>query len=199
MFISEAPEAADTENVATMYEKATKDWGYLPNYARAFSWRPEVMEGWSQLAGSIKLGMDRRMYELATVAAATTLRSSYCSLAHGLFLTAFYKPEEVAKLASDRTVLPLAEQELMRFAAKVASDASAITQSDVDALRAVGFTDSDVFNIAAAAAARSFFAKLLDAMGAEPDNQLTGSTSTEMHEVLTVGRPIATSSGSTSR
>lgn len=190
MFIAHVPEAEASGAVADIYEEERKSWGYLPNYARLFSHRPQVLEGWGRLIGSIRAGMDRRLYELATLAAATTIRSSYCSLAHGKFLTAFYQPDQVAELAIDRTVLPPAEQELMAFAAKVARDASAITLDDVDRLRAVGFSDTDVFDIAAAAAARCFFAKLLDALGAAPDAELT-ELGPEMCDALTVGRAIA--------
>lgn len=190
MFISRVPEAEADGAVAEVFEEERQFWGYLPNYAGAFSHRPQVLEGWRKLNGSIKAGMDRRLYELATLAAAITVGSSYCSLAHGKFLTAFYQPDQVAELAADRTVLPPAEQALMAFAAKVARDASAITQEDVDRLRAAGFSDMDVFDIAAAAAARCFFAKLLDALGAEPDAQLA-ELGPEMCEALTVGRAIA--------
>jgi alkylhydroperoxidase/carboxymuconolactone decarboxylase family protein YurZ len=41
---------------------------------------------WRQLNGAIMANMDLRRYELATVAAASRLRSSYCTLAHGSIL-----------------------------------------------------------------------------------------------------------------
>jgi len=56
------------------------------NYECAFAERPEVYAAWVQLNGAIKAGMDPRRYELATLAAARRLRSSYCCLAHGTVL-----------------------------------------------------------------------------------------------------------------
>ena len=56
------------------------------NYEVAFAERPEVYDAWMQLNGSIKESMDLRRYELATLAAARRLRSSYCCLAHGTVL-----------------------------------------------------------------------------------------------------------------
>ncbi len=53
------------------------------NYERAFAPHPAVFEAWGQLNAAIKSSMDARRYELATLAAALALRSSYCSLAHG--------------------------------------------------------------------------------------------------------------------
>jgi len=58
----------------------------MPNHARAFAARPEVYAAWQQLNGAIKERMDLRRYELATLAAARRLRSSYCCLAHGSVL-----------------------------------------------------------------------------------------------------------------
>ena len=75
------------------------------------------------------------------------------------------------------------------FARRIAKDASGITSTDVETLRKVGFSDADIFNIAAAAAARSFFTKLLDALGCEPDAAF-GSMSEGLRRSLTVGRPI---------
>jgi uncharacterized peroxidase-related enzyme len=190
MFLSFIPEEDATDELAEVYAREQDFWGYLPNYALIFGHRPKVWHGWRELVGSIRGHMDRRLYELATVAAATALKSSYCSLAHGKALTSFYQPEEVAGLVQDPARLPEAEAAVMHFAAQVARDASAITADQVEALRRHGYSDPDIFDIAAAAAARAFFAKLLDALGAEPDWQL-GELPGEMVEVLTVGRAIA--------
>ncbi|MDP3983891.1 MAG: carboxymuconolactone decarboxylase family protein [Acidimicrobiia bacterium] len=190
MFISHVPEGEATGDVAEIYQKEREWWGYLPNYAQLFSHRPAVLVAWRNLNASIREGMDRRLYELATLSAATTLHSSYCSLAHGKFLTEFYEPSQVVDVLGARSTLPTREAMMMDFAVKVAGDASAITQADVAALREAGFSDTDIFDVAATAAARCFFAKLLDALGAQPDHQLN-ELDPNMVGVLTVGRPIA--------
>ena len=58
----------------------------VPNHGAAFAHRPEIYRAWQQLSGAIKESMDLRRYELATIAAARRLRSSYCLLAHGSVL-----------------------------------------------------------------------------------------------------------------
>ena len=74
--------------------------GYVPNYMRAFAHRPGAFAAWKQLVAAIKGSMDERRYELATLAAARRLRSSYCSLAHGKILAEkFFGPDEVAGIA----------------------------------------------------------------------------------------------------
>ena len=115
--------------------------------------------------------MDARRYELATLAAARELRSSYCSLAHGKILAErFLDPDAVRDLAGGGAGgLDEPETAVMDFAAKVARDACSITEHDVQRLRDAGLSDREIFDVAVAAAARCFFSKTLDAVGALPD------------------------------
>src|SRR5213592_1055937 len=87
---------------AELYEADRAVFGDLPNFTRAFSHRPDVYAAWRQLNGAIKASMDLRRYELATVAAARRLRSSYCTLAHGsVLMEKFVAPEELAAIVAD--------------------------------------------------------------------------------------------------
>ena len=61
------------------------------------------------------------------------------------------------------------DRAVYEFAAKVARDASSVQQGDVDGLRALGLTDADVADVVFAAAARSFFTRVLDGLGAQLD------------------------------
>jgi alkylhydroperoxidase family enzyme len=79
-----------------------------PNHERAFAERPEVYAAWFQLNGAIKAGMDLRRYELATLAAARRLRSSYCCLAHGSVLMQQFN-EPVREIALDHKAAGLDE------------------------------------------------------------------------------------------
>jgi hypothetical protein len=65
-----------------------------------------------------------------------------------------------------------------------------VTQADVDALRAHGLSDAEVFDVIAAAAARCFFSKVLDGVGARPDAKYS-ELDAPLRETLTVGRAIA--------
>lgn len=61
------------------------------------------------------------------------------------------------------------EVALLSFAEKVVTEADQIRQEDVDSLRAEGLTDEEILDVAMAAAARCFFSKVMDAVGAEPE------------------------------
>ena len=163
--------------------------GYVPNYSRLIDQRPAVYAAWKQLNGAIKSTMDPRRYELATVAAASRLRSSYCTLAHGKVLLQWVDPEELRAIVEDHRTAGLdpTEVAVMDLAAKVADDAGSVTQAEVDDLRERGLSDVDVLDVVLTAAARSFFSKTLDALAAEPDAAYRG-LEPDVREALTVGR-----------
>jgi hypothetical protein len=83
-----------------------------------------------------------------------------------------------------------AEEALVAYARKAARDASSINQADVNRLKDHGYTDAEVFDIAAAVAGRSFLTKILDALGVQADVTAM-KLDPAFREPLAVGRPIA--------
>jgi alkylhydroperoxidase family enzyme len=161
------------------------------NLERAFAARPEVYAAWAELNGAIKAGMDLRRYELATLAAARRLRSSYCSLAHGTVLLERFD-EPVLEIARDRRAAGLDEIDVavMDLAERVVDDATSIGDEDLRPLRELGLSEPDIMDVVLAAAARCFFSKALDALGVQPDASYL-QLGAELRDVLVVGRPIA--------
>jgi uncharacterized peroxidase-related enzyme len=192
-FIETVPPDRATGAVADVYDADRAVHGHVPNFTQAFSLRPEVYTAWLGLNGAIKAGMDLRRYELATIAAARRLRSSYCMLAHGSLLAKrFMGADEVLAVATDpdSAGLDAVDVAVMDLAEKVADDATAVTQEDIDGLRALGLPDAEILGVVLAAAARCFFSKTLDGLGALPDHTYD-AMEPALRDALTVGRPIA--------
>lgn len=186
-FLRPAAQSPDTDR---MFEVDTKAMGYLPNYTKAFAHSPAAYLAWQQLNGAVKAGMDLRRYELATLAAARALKSSYCGLAHGKVLRdKFFDPQTVAAIASDHGSAGLSAQEVavVDFAGKVAADAGSVTEADVAALRDHGLDDTEIFQVILAAGARCFFSTVLSAAGAQPDPQYDESLDPRLREALSFG------------
>lgn len=184
--------ASDTDDeVRAMYERQQAHYGYLPNYAKVFCYRPELMRLWAQLQSGIKRHMDKRRFELVTFAAAHALRSTLCSLAHGKALTEFFSSEDVQSIARGEVPQSLSDAEaaMVAFGRKVAQDASAVTSADVERLKQHGFSDAEVFDIVATAAGRAFFSKVVESLGVEADPPFHAMNS-EFRQALTVGRPL---------
>jgi uncharacterized peroxidase-related enzyme len=196
MFIETPDESAVDGAVADWYEKQRAAWGYLPNYAAAFATRPDVAEAWNTLNNAVRANMERRRFELATIAAARALRSTYCTAAHSKFLRDICGDEPTMRaIAADPNGAHLdpADRAVMDFATHVARDASTIGAADVQTLRDHGLSDPEIVDVVLAVAARAFFTKVLDALGVQADVQLGATFDPEVRRQVTVGRPIADS------
>ena len=193
MFVDGVAPASASGLVKEIYDEDVARLGYLPNYTRLFSLRPEVYTAWRGLIGAVTANMDPRRYELATIAAASALRCTYCVVAHGAVLASkFFTPEEVVTLAHDFRSAGLSPVDvaIMELAEKVALNAYKVTEDDVERLRGFGLVDAEILDVVLAAAARAFFSKSLDSMGAEADEVYLAQLGVDVAAELAVGRPF---------
>jgi uncharacterized peroxidase-related enzyme len=172
MFIKTTQEADADSKLRNIYDGDRKSLGYVPNHAKVFSLRPEVLEAWRAFQTSIRKNLRLRRYELVTFAAAMALNCRYCLLAHGAILN-----KNGVSIDQLRTILTnfhdagLERDEvvIMDFAQKIIRNANEMIQTDVDTLRALGLEDIEILDITLTATMRSFASKTFDALGAEPD------------------------------
>jgi uncharacterized peroxidase-related enzyme len=194
VFIHTTSEEAADGALADYYRQQREAWGFLPNYAGAFSTRPEVAQAWNALNTTVRDGMDRRRFEVATIAAARALRSTYCTAAHSKFLRDVCGDEGTVRSIAEQpsgAELDPQDRAVYEFAAKVATDAASVEQEDVDELRGVGLSDADIADVVFAAACRAFFTRVLDGLGAQLDSQTAQTFPAAVLESMVVGRPVA--------
>ena len=139
-FIQTIPEdEADAAGgaVAELYAADRESDGYVGNSTKAYSLRPQALQAWEQLGQTIKSGMDLRRYELATLAAARRLKSSYCSLAHGQVVIGkgMLDADQLQAVMVDHHDAGLDDVDVavMDLADKVTADATSVTEDDIDA------------------------------------------------------------------
>lgn len=194
MFIDVPNESDLDADTADWFERQRSAWGYLPNYALPFGRHADVARAWGALDKAIRSHMDRRRFELATIAAARAYRSTYCVAAHAKFLRDECDDEpSMRAIAADPSGAGLdpTDRAVIDFATQVAADAAAITSTDVQVLRDHGLSDTEIADVVFAAAARAFFTKVLDALGVQADAQLGQTFDPEVRDQVTVGRPVA--------
>ena len=191
-FIDTIDERDANEEVRAMYDRQSSFYGYLPNYAKVFSHRPELMKLWADLQNGVRRHMDRRRFELITFVAAHALRSTLCSLAHGKALAKYLSEKDVLRLARGEfpDSLSVAEVAIVMFARKMSRNASDITAADIERLRTRGLSDAEVFDVAAVAAARSFWTKVLESLGVDADPPFHDMDE-EFKHTLASGRPLS--------
>lgn len=76
-FVRTIPEEQVAGQLGEMYEADRQTYGYVPNFTKVLSIRPEILAAYRALGKAIRSGMDLRRYELITIAVAARLRCSY--------------------------------------------------------------------------------------------------------------------------
>jgi len=172
VFISTTP-TPEAETAFAAYVDSQRDaWGFVPDYTGCFAARPKVATAWIALASAVRTTMDRRRFELVTIAAARARGSAYCTAAHAKMLRDVCRDEPTLRglvKDPDGGQLGAVDAAIYRFATQVATAPSSVQQPDVDKLRTLGLGDADIAHIAYAVGVRLFFATVLDALGAQPD------------------------------
>jgi uncharacterized peroxidase-related enzyme len=185
MSIIETPSPAEVTGLAAeIYAEDVADLGHVPDHTRVMAVNPEAYRAWEELITAIGRPMDKRRYELVTLAAALGVRSEHCRLAHGEKTLRYIEEAELVGIARDyrSSEITAAELAMMEFAERVSRDSWNMTDDDALRLREHGFSDREIVDIALAAAARNYFSRAIQALGVLVD--VPAGLSAELREAL---------------
>jgi len=188
-FLGAPPPSAAAER---LYDEDRHDLGYVMNASRLWAHQPETVNALFDTMGLAARGggLTLRQRGILVTACAATLGDSYCSLAWGKKLAIEADPAVAAAvLHGDDEALTPAERVLARWARKVTSDPNGTTPDDVRALRAVGYSDAEIFAATAFVGLRVAFSTVNDALGARPDAELASTVPEQVRSAVTFGRP----------
>ena len=172
MAIITAPSQADiTGLMARLYAQDIEDLGYVGSHTKVLALNPEAYAAGDNLFDAISSSMDKRRYELVTLAASLGVRSKHCRLAHGGKSLELIEYDQLVRIARDYTNAGLspAEVAMMRFAEKISRAAESMTDADSQRLRDAGFSDREIVDITFAAAARNYFSRAIQALAIPVD------------------------------
>jgi uncharacterized peroxidase-related enzyme len=122
--------------------------GVTPNLFRLAAISPPVLTGLTSLSGALGKALDVKTRNRIAVAVAQVNGCDYCLSAHtylGLNL-ARLSPEEVALARTGHASDPKADA-AVRFAARVAETRGQVSDAELAAVRAAGFSDAQVIEI----------------------------------------------------
>ena len=192
MFLKTIAEAEATGPIADIYARQKAQMGFVMETAKCMTTRPDLlpvyMEFLAKVRGGFSLG--ERGWKLITFIAAKHVPSTYCSMVYGQQLVAdLGSKEKVLAVQKDFRNPGLSPKDvaMLDYAEKVVLRASKITQSDVDQVRAAGFTDHEICDIAFCAAFRCFISRFFDAMGAGIEPAFIDADTT-FRKAMTVGK-----------
>jgi uncharacterized peroxidase-related enzyme len=127
-----------------------KTFGFIPNYYRAQTIRPELIEAQDQLVHAILItdrALTRVQKEYIFLVCSAGNLSTYCVTAHCEILRMLRvegpEPEQIA-IDYAATNLPMALKALLNFATKLNNAPTRISRTDVDALQTYGYCDEQI-------------------------------------------------------
>ncbi|MBA8880544.1 carboxymuconolactone decarboxylase family protein [Phyllobacterium myrsinacearum] len=192
MFLQTIGEEDATGAIAEIYNTSTTQLGFVMEATKCFTARPDLLPIYTEFSRSIRAGfsLSPRDWRLITLIAAKHIPSTYCSYVYGKqLIDDLGSKDAVMAVQQDfRTAgLPDRDLEMLAYAEKITKDASRISQQDIDRLRAVGFTDQQVCDIALCASFRCFVSRFFDAVGASPEEVYIDSDN-DFRTAMTVGK-----------
>lgn len=169
------PDPANIEGPHADVVQASKQrWGFVANIERAFAMWPGLAMAEHDLTEAVMLDgeLSPALKEAIAVVVSQVNACPYCYSHHT------YQLEQAGRSETEqRAINALAFDELddpqdraaLTFAEKAARDPHRVTESDVDALRAAGFTDRDILEIVTVVALFMFYNTFTTTLGLETD------------------------------
>jgi len=169
-------EADMAPEVRELCAKAREKTGVVPNVFRVYAWRPERFVKWFTHFRDVMRetpGLSAADREMIGVVVSAENRCLYCLTAHGAELRQLLgDPILAAKIAADyrRAGLDPKRRAMCDFAVKLTRTPVEVSEADVRALEAVGFSQEDVWDIAEVAAMFNFSNRMASATGMMPND-----------------------------
>ncbi len=157
------------------FELLQRSHGYIPNFFRAQTMWPDVLEAETDAVGRILMPEDvlsRLQKEYILLAVSGANLNSYCVAVHCNLLRGLgVSPEEGDQIAVDhhQTSLSEADMALVDFALKVATRPAEFRCEEIGRLRVLGFTEEQVLECLAVTALNNFANTLQMGLGIVPD------------------------------
>jgi len=171
----ETPENELPDDIRAIYEQNSAKIGFVPNVFRAYSRRPEHFRAFMHYHDVLMRGpsgLSRAEREAIVVAVSSENRCQYCLVAHGAALRVIGKDPVLAEQVANnwRTAeLEPRLHDILSFASRVNEPGFAATDEEIETMRARGFSDDDIWDIAAIAAFFGFSNRMAGLMDMRPN------------------------------
>jgi len=170
--IDKLPEDIRTR-LLTVQEKS----GFIPNVFLTLAYRPDEFRAFFAYHDALmekEGGLSKAEREMIVVTTSAANQCQYCVIAHGAILRIRAKnpfvADQVAVNYRKADITPR-QKAMLDFAMKVALEAQEVSDADFTALAAHGFSDDDIWDIAAIAAFFALSNRLANVTGMRPNEE----------------------------
>jgi uncharacterized peroxidase-related enzyme len=139
------------------FAKCEEKLGFVPNVLKAYAFDMAKLEAFVAMYNDLMLGpsgLSKLEREMIAVAVSSANRCYYCLVAHGAAVRALSGDPPLGELMvmNYRAArLSVRQRAMLDFAVKLTDEPWAVEEADREGLRRAGFTDRDIWDVAAVA------------------------------------------------
>lgn len=168
------------DDVRELFDKCLAKLGLIPNVLLAYAHRPEKLRAFTLMYNDLMLGpsgLSKLEREMIAVAVSSVNRCWYCQVAHGAAVRQLSGDPALgeAMVMNWRAArLDARQAAMLAFAEKVTVESAKVGEADRAALRAAGFAEADIWDIAAVAGFFAMSNRMASAVGMAPNPEYHG-------------------------
>jgi uncharacterized peroxidase-related enzyme len=170
-------EGEASDDVRELWAKPLERLGFVPNVLRLFALRPRHLLAWWAYYDELlrgDSGLTKAQREMIAVVVSVENRCHYCIVSHSAALRKLTDDQVlVDRLATGYKYAEVEPKEraMLDFAVKLTRASHEATEANVDALRAAGWSDEEIMDIAQVAAMFNFTNRLASGLGWVPNEE----------------------------
>jgi uncharacterized peroxidase-related enzyme len=151
------PQAKLQPELAAYFVKCQEKLGFVPNVLQAYAFDHAKLKSFIDLVDDLMLGesgLTKLEREMIAVAVSAVNHCHYCLTAHGAAVRQRAKDPEMGELIAQNyraADLPARQVAMLDFSVKLTEHPDKMVEADRQALRDAGFSDRDIWDIAATA------------------------------------------------
>ena len=151
------PAAELTATLKAYFAKCREKLGFVPNVLKAYAFDNTKLETFVAMYNDLMLGpsgLSKLEREMIAVAVSSQNRCYYCLVAHGAAVRQLSGDPPLGELMAMNyraARLPKRHRAMLDFAVKLTNEPWTVEDHDREGLRNAGFTDRDIWDIAAIA------------------------------------------------
>jgi uncharacterized peroxidase-related enzyme len=163
------------EDVAALFAKCEAKLGMIPYVLVAYAHNPIKLRAFGQMYNDLMLGdsgLSKLEREMIAVAVSSQNHCWYCLVAHGAAVRVLSGDPALGEaLAMNYRAADLTPRQrgMLDFSVKMTLESAAISEDDREALRGHGFTDADIWDIAAVASFFNMSNRMASAIAMQPN------------------------------
>ncbi len=173
--LADADESQLPAELVPYFQKCRDKLGFVPNVLRAWLLRPEKLRTFIKSYDELMLapsGLSKLEREMIAVAVSAWNRCYYCLVAHGAAVRKLSGDPQLGEMMAFNyrvAELPPRQRAMLDFAVLLTEAPYRVTEADREKLRAVGFGDADIFDIAEVAAFFNYTNRVAHAVDMMPN------------------------------